>query len=395
MVAGRLVTPVGALLLVIPMFLGSFSFGCASSGRDNSDPDEEDDKPDEGMPIEGDGGSPGTGGGEGLPPVERPTYSETSGGQDLPALDALEGTVTIVGSSAAVPVSNRSISGFRNPANDGSELVRCNYYPNGNAEHPYRHAEVLAGIQGFTYYQIQAQLFEFELGQELSLPLGPEDNLEDGSQKLIAFASLTHDAEDGAYRYWYAVDEFAYPPYGSTCSVFVSELSEHWFSGSISCQDLVAVPDSPDAPVTNAPYPTAQVSIGFDCPVEYRDTREVPYEPGVGGSCTGVADACVLMSYSECLLTPGCAPAGTCSGLSRACDQYIEFYSCESQSGCLWSGYECYGLPDSCFEFDGDDIGCLFHDGCDWRDGCDGTALECETLHSAASCEEHGCVWSE
>lgn len=370
---------------------------CSSPGDDGS-ADEADDPEDPSDGVNrGDGDDTGRpeGDGDGSFEVPRPTYSETSGGHELPPHEVLQGTVTVVGSSAAVPVSNRSFSGFRDPIQTGSELVRCNYHPSGNADYAAAHVDVLAGIQGYTHYQLQAQLFEFEPGGEVALPLTPEANLDDGSQSLIVIASLTHDGEDGAYRYWYTTDEYAYPPYGSTCSVYVEELSDERLAGTISCQDLFAVPDSPDAPVTNAPYPTAQISIQFDCPVVYRDPRGAQYEPGGDRSCSGSPDPCVLMSHSECLSSPGCIPSGTCSGIARSCDEYVEFYSCESQTGCLWSGFECYGIPESCYQFDGDDLGCLLHDGCDWQDDCEGTALACDNFYTAETCEEHGCGWSE
>lgn len=335
----------------------------------------------------------GDGGGDGDNGTDGPTtFVETEGGMDLPIAESTQGSVTLVGASDAVPSANRSFSGFRDPENDGEELVRCNYYPQGNADYPSPHLEILAGFQGRLYYQAQAQIFVTTPGEEVELPLGADDSLEEGTQELIFIAALTHESEEGAYRYWYGVDEFAHPPYGSDCSVTLAELGET-ASGSVNCSTLIATPDSPDAPVTHAPYPNAQVTMQFDCPVVNRDPRFAEISKETDGTCSGSPSACILLDSFECSVAPGCSPTGSCSGSARTCDDYFEFYSCEGQQGCFWSGFECYGFPDSCFSFDGDKDSCLWQSGCDWRDDCDGDAIACQAFGSQATCEAQGCFW--
>lgn len=348
---------------------------CGSSGEDGETRDSDTRKP---------------GGGD---QTVDPEIVETTGGADPPAFQVEQGTVTIIGSSDAVPVANRSFSGFRQPEINGEELVRCNFYPDGNAEFPVPHAEILAGIQGREHYQAQAQLFRYSVGETVSIPFDPEDTLEDGSQEMILFASLTHDSEADAYRYWYARDEYAYPPVGPQCEVTITEFDEERLIGAIECIDLIPTTDSPDAPVTHAPSPTAQISLQFDCPFVRRD-------PGGGtatkldrGTCTGTAYPCLLLDVFECSQTAGCSPTGNCNGIPRSCDEYVEFYSCESQSGCYWSGYDCYGFAKSCFSFDGDEVSCLLHDGCDWTDDCEGQERPCGSYETRDTCEERGCTW--
>lgn len=339
-------------------------------------------------------GSDDGGGGDGDPGAPGPSVSPTtekSGGTDVVPHEAHTGTITIVGASEAVPVANRSFTGLREAVNPGDEFVRCSYYPSGDADYP-PYIEVLAGIEGNEFYQAQMQVFRVPTGEEQELLREPDATIEDGTQEMILFASLTHDVEEGAYRYWYGVDDYAYPPYGSSCTVQMSGVVEGQLKGTAECVELFPTPGSPDFPVTNAPSPQARVSLQFDCPLVDRDPGGGIIGSEPDGSCVGSPSPCILEDAFTCSLIAGCSPSGTCSGSARECDFYPTGELCEHQSGCQWSGFSCGGFSKSCYSLE-DDLSCLLQSGCEWDDRCEGEAVGCSAFGTQATCELQGCTW--
>ncbi len=335
------------------------------------------------------------GGGDGSGSGGQVQVPSTRGqGVEIVTREVITGTVSVVGSSAAVPRSITSFTGLRE-ADTGEALVRCNYYPNGDDHWP-PHVEILAGYSGRDYYQLQTQIFGASDSLVKSITQNEDAQIEDGTQEIVLIAALTHDQEAGAYRYQFDWDRNSHPAYGSTCQVNLSTFDDKKLAGTIECKDLFPVLDSPDYPVTDAPLPVARATVEFDCPLVTLDPHAGIYDAMETGHCGGYADSCIVLNEFSCESSVGCSLGGTCSGSPWECDLFVDGSTCGYQKGCSWDGITtCKGLSSGCYSFV-DDMGCYAQLGCSWTPRCDGEPHACSNFVTENTCSlQSGCTWSK
>jgi|GEM_PF-6368207 len=303
-----------------------------------------------------------------------------------------EGIVQVSGTSASLNEVTHVFEGPRRTGS-GSEAVSCTYFVSGVDEQGSPELEIAAG-----YPNEDASVYVIIRGEALSLGATAFYFGIESADPLLEFRSrLTFDSPEEFYEYGVGANSTA----SSVCSIQLDSI-EGYAVGSIACRNIFATEGSIDA---GSEIP-ASVTVDFDCPlIETGSESVVSSEPDLagddsgtgptGGSCSGVATPCSLLSETACEDSLGCSYEEECSGYASNCySQFYEF-SCLSQDGCYWSTTygECSGSVHSCSVFSSS-YGCTGQSGCGWISDCTGTSQECSDFGSQTACSDQpGCAW--
>lgn len=337
---------------------------------------------------------------------------------------APRGTVTLVGANTRIALGTWPFSGPSSEAASGEDTVSCSLDARG--------ARYLLSVAASrSSGKAPAASFAVELDDlteaEAELPYL-------SAEQSRVEVDVALESEGTSYFYYFGRDGVSSPPASSTCLLSLTQLSEQWASGQLSCRGLLASPLSPDAASNGAPG-RASATVTFDCPVALKSTPgpggtggtsggsggsspaggggNVSGSGGSGGatagsdpgggtggsiatpeSCHGLAPTCSSRSYATCSSVRGCSVSGECTGVSRGCYSIYSSYSCTSQQGCYWSSLNqnCSGSSRSCRSFSGS-LSCVSQEGCDWEDTCEGVSTSCLLL-GEYDCElQPGCSW--